>query len=267
MTLMPAKLPFGKGFRWRMKNLPGIFALFIIPVIFSFGKDSVVSRSSPIILRTLPHDPLAFTQGLLYYNGLLYESTGLYGRSSLRTVDPSDGRVIKNVPVPDIFGEGLARMGAELVQLSWKEKAALVYSIQDLALKNYYGYQGEGWGLTADSATFIMSSGSDTLFFRAKDFSLRKKLAVTLEGRPVKNLNELEYVHGLVYANIWYDTTIVAIDLKTGHVTRIIDCGALLQKAQTQSADEVLNGIAYNPKTETFYLTGKDWRWMFEVKF
>ncbi len=241
--------------------------VLLLTVLGVRGEDIGVSRSFPIVLRVFSHDAHAFTQGLLYYNGLLYESTGLIGHSTLRIVDPADGRVVKNIPVSDIFAEGLARMGLTLVQLSWQEKTALVYSLPDLKQTGFFTYTGEGWGLTSDSSQFIMSNGSDTLYLLSKNFAVRKKVPVTLKGRPVKRLNELEYVNGIVFANIWYDKMIAAIDLKTGKVVRVIDCIELVRRARIQNEDQVLNGIAYNTATGTFFVTGKNWPVMFEVKW
>jgi glutamine cyclotransferase len=229
------------------------------------GNQSV--RVAPIILKTIPHDPAAFTQGLLYYNGILYESTGIAGRSSLRSVDPTDGRLLKKISVPDLFAEGLARMGRELVQLSWQENTALVYTLPDLVQTRYFRYEGEGWGLTSDSSSFIMSNGSDTLLIRSATFVLMKKIPVTQDGRLVRNLNELEYVKGIVYANLWYQNDIVAIRLSTGIVERVIDCSGLVRQAGIQNPENVLNGIAYNPAAKTFFITGKNWPVMFEVKW
>jgi glutaminyl-peptide cyclotransferase len=241
---------------------------FLLASVVSFCcQGGQVEHSTPIVLKAIPHDTAAFTQGLLYHSGLLYESTGLVGESTLRSLDPANGNVLKKIAVPDLFAEGLALMGSELVQLSWQEGTALTYTLLDLTQKSYYRYSGEGWGLTSDSASFIMSDGSDTLFVRAKDFSVKKKIPVTLNGRPVKHLNELEYVKGIVYANIWYKNDIVAIRLKTGIVERVIDCTGLVRQARVQSSENVLNGIAFNPATQTFFVTGKNWPVMFEVKW
>ncbi len=237
----------------------------LLPAFTPHGDDDRMARGFPVIIRTIPHDPAAFTQGLLFHNGLLYESTGLYGMSSLRCLDPADGRIVKSVKVPDVFGEGLTRINGELVQLTWKEKTAFVYSLQDFSLKRCYPFKGEGWGLTSDSSSYIMSNGSDTLFIRSRDFSITKKVPVTLLGRPVKNLNELEYVDGIVYANVWPTSDILAIALKTGKVQRVIDCSVLLEKIRTLGRDDVLNGIAFNPKSRTFYVTGKNWPCLFEA--
>jgi len=246
-----------------MKLLYSIFSALLLTLPACGG----APRAYPILIKTIPHDPTAFTQGLLYYQNMLYESTGLVGRSSLRCVDPSDGRVVKNIPVADVFAEGLARMGTTLVQLTWQEKTALIYTLPDFKQSGYFTYEGEGWGLTSDSSSFIMSNGSDTLYIRSKKFALIKKIPVTLDGRPVKNLNELEYVNGTVYANIWYNNSIVAITMPSGAVERVIDCTELVRKVRQQGNIDVLNGIAYNPATGTFFLTGKNWPAMFEVKW
>jgi glutaminyl-peptide cyclotransferase len=249
-----------------IKKLLIVFFLSLSAASSCRGGDRAV-RVVPVILKIIPHDPLAFTQGLLYYNGMLYESTGIIGQSSLRCIDPADGRVLKKIDVPDLFAEGLARTGQKLVQLSWQEKTALVYSLPDLAQKGYYRYDGEGWGLTSDSSSFIMSDGSDTLFVRSAAFVIKKKIPVKLDGRPLRSLNELEFVNGIVYANVWYQNDLVAIRLTTGTVERVIDCSGLVRQAGIQTPESVLNGIAYNPATQTFFVTGKKWPVMFEVKW
>jgi glutamine cyclotransferase len=175
--------------------------------------------------------------------------------------------VLKKIPIPDLFAEGLARMGASLVQLTWHDGFALRYSLPDLAQNGTYRYSGEGWGLTSDSSSFFMSNGSDTLYVRSKTFAILRKVPVTLDGDPVTNLNELEYANGTIYANVWHSSDIVAVRLKTGIVERIIDCSLLAREARVQNSDHVLNGIAYNPKTRTFFVTGKNWPVMFEVKW
>jgi glutaminyl-peptide cyclotransferase len=253
-------------FRQMIKYLP-IVVLFFLGLTFYRCEGGQVIHAKPVILKVFPHDTAAFTQGLLYFNGLIYESTGLVGQSSLRSIDPITGNVLKKIPIPDLFAEGLARMGMELVQLTWQEEIALVYSLPDLAQNGSYRYNGEGWGLASDSSSFIMSNGSDTLYVRSKTFAVLKKIPVTLQGNPVKNLNELEYVHGRVYANVWHSSDIVAITFKTGLVEQVIDCSLLLREARIEDSEHVLNGIAYNPRTKTFLVTGKKWPVMFEVKW
>jgi glutaminyl-peptide cyclotransferase len=228
-------------------------------------QESAIPHSIPAVLRTIPHDTKAFTQGLFYHKGLLYESTGIYGQSSLRVIDPKDGNIIKNIPVADIFAEGCARMDSSIVQLSWREKAALVYSLPSLRPTGSFSYAGEGWGLTASATSFYMSNGSDTLFIRNKKFSIIKKVSVMLSGKKLSALNELEYVKGLVYANVWFDKSIYVIQPKTGRVIKIVDCSSLVAQNASLSDQDVLNGIAYNSTTGTFFLTGKNWRYIFEV--
>jgi glutaminyl-peptide cyclotransferase len=243
-----------------------VFSLCIgLGICICFGQPAV-PRIIPTIVRTIPHDPHAFTQGLFFYKGLLYESTGLYGQSSLRVLDPVTGTIKKNIPVADIFAEGCAAMDSSLVQLSWRESAALVYSLPSLRPSGSFTYSGEGWGLTSDKTSFYMSNGSDTLFVRNKYFSVTRKVAVILAGKPLSALNELEYVNGLVYANVWFNNSIYVIQPKTGKVTKIVDCASLVAKNASQSEQDVLNGIAYNSTTVTFYVTGKNWQYIFEVK-
>jgi glutaminyl-peptide cyclotransferase len=248
----------------RTKTLLSLFMLFC--AINLYGQESSVPRTVPAIVRAIPHDTRAFTQGLFCYKGLLYESTGLYGQSSLRVLDPASGTIIKIIPVPDIFAEGCAHMDSSLVQLSWRENAALVYSLPSLRPSGSFTYGGEGWGLASDKTSYFMSNGSDTLYVRSKKFSIKRKIPVTLGGKPLKALNELEYVKGLVYANVWFNNSIYVIRPTTGAVVRIVDCISLVTKNAAQSDQDVLNGIAYNGSTGTFYLTGKNWRYIFEVK-
>ena len=243
-----------------------LFPLILLLFLLTLGEDHTVLHTIPTIIRTIPHDPHAFTQGLLFHDGYLYESTGLYGQSSLRRVDPASGNVLKNLPVADVFAEGLALVDSTLVQLTWKEKAALQYSLSDFKMIGAFSYDGEGWGLTFDGKSFIMSNGSDTLFRRSTAFALQKKIPVTVAGRPLMNLNELEFANGKIYANVWYNNYIFEIMPLTGKVSKIIDCTAIVQKAQTQSQDEVLNGIAYDASTDRLFVTGKRWPSVFEVR-
>ncbi|MDD5674895.1 MAG: glutaminyl-peptide cyclotransferase [Chitinivibrionales bacterium] len=223
---------------------------------------------APLILQTLPHDERLFTQGLLFANGLLDESSGLYGKSLIRVYEPGgDDHAVNEINVPDVFAEGIALRGNRLIVLTWKEESALIYSVPALNFKGTFSYKGEGWGLTTDEAgRFYMSNGSDTIFVRDSTFAVIRKVAVTLEGKPLRNLNELEFVAGRIYANIWYDSRIAEIKAATGTVLRLINCQDLVRQESPLSGENVLNGIAYNPSTGTFYLTGKRWRKMFEVK-
>ena len=218
----------------------------------------------PRILRAIPHDPSAFVQGLVYANNVLYESNGLYNKSSLRIINASSGSTIKSLMVPGVFAEGLTVMKNQLVQLTWREQVALRYDLQGNP-HGTYTYTGEGWGITTIKNNYVMSNGSDTLYFRDSGFTVIKKIAVTDCHRPLKNLNELEFVNGTIYANIWYDNRIAAIDPKNGAVTAFLDCGTLVRRANVQTEGAVLNGIAFNPRTKTFFITGKLWPVIFEV--
>lgn len=220
------------------------------------------------VLATHPHDPAAFTQGLLFADGALFESTGIEGRSTLRQVDPVSGEVVRSVPVPEpLFAEGIALANGTIIQLTWRDGVARTYDPSSLRLTGQKAYAGEGWGLAFDGARLVMSDGTSTLWFRdAASFDVVSSVTVTLRGAPLRDLNELEYADGAVYANVWRTDRIVRIDPKTGEVTAEIDAAGLLGAAERARTD-VLNGIAYDPARRVFYLTGKLWPRMFEVRF
>jgi glutaminyl-peptide cyclotransferase len=220
------------------------------------------------VLSTRPHDPGAYTQGLLWHNGMLYESTGLEGLSSLRQVDPQTGEVKRRVDIPlPYFAEGLALAGDRLFQLTWQQGEAFVYRLSDFQKIATHGYPGEGWGLCHDGKRLIMSDGSARLTFRDPEtFAPAGDVWVTAAGIPVDQLNELECVDGAVYANVYQTEDIVRIDPATGEVTAVIDASGLLAAADYQAGAEVLNGIAWMPETKRFLITGKNWPLMFEVE-
>ncbi len=219
------------------------------------------------VLRQYPHDKEAFTQGLIWHDGAMYESTGQYGESSLRKVRLEDGKVLARRELdPDFFGEGLARVDDQLVQLTWRSGLALVSSLATLERLTTLPYRGEGWGLCFDGAALVMSDGSSILEFRdPESMEVLREVSVTKEGRPVSRLNELECVDTDIYANVWQSNEILRIDSKTGHVTASIDASDLLTRFESLRAD-VLNGIAYKPDSKTFLLTGKRWPQLFEVE-
>ncbi len=231
-------------------------------------RTGTVQRLSIKVLAVYPHDPGAFTQGLVWDGGLLYESTGLYGKSSLRRVEAMSGRVLDRRAVdPNLFGEGLARVGDRLLQLTWHAGIALVYDLASLELIDEYGFNGQGWGLAWDGTRLAMSDGSHRLTFRdVSDFRWLATLEVTLGGKPVKNINELEFAEGWLYANVWGEERIVRIDPESGEVDAVIDASNLLSPDEKSRVD-VLNGIAYDPVSQTFWLTGKFWPRMFQVVF
>lgn len=220
------------------------------------------------VISARPHDSSAYTQGLVWHEGKLYESAGLYGESSLREVDPATGEVRRRVDLPRrYFAEGLARVGDQLVQITWQEGVALVYRLSDLEKVGELRYPGEGWGLCHDGARLVMSNGSDRLAFRNPEtFTLLHEVRVRMGGAPVDRLNELECVDGAVYANVYQTEDIVRIDPATGEVTAVIDASGLLGAGDYQAGAEVLNGIAWMPETKRFLITGKRWPLMFEVE-
>jgi glutaminyl-peptide cyclotransferase len=220
------------------------------------------------VLSVRPHDPQSFTQGLVLDRGTIYESAGEYGSSSLREADPRTGAVKRKVAVaPEYFAEGLALAGDRLIQITWKEQTAFVYNRSDFKQTGRFRYDGEGWGLCWDGKRLVMSDGSDHLTFRdPKTFAVLGTLNVTVSGKPVYALNELECVDGLIYANVWQTDQILRIDPKDGRVTAVIDASGLLTPEERQHTD-VLNGIAWDPQKKTFLITGKLWPKMFEVTF
>ena len=232
------------------------------------GAPQAAERLAVRVLSVRPHDPRAYTQGLVWDHGTLYESAGLYGSSSLRQVDPLTGEVLRQRDVPPgYFAEGLALVGDRLVQLTWKEGVALIYEARTFERRGEYRYEGEGWGLCDDGRRLVMSDGSDRLSFRDRaTFALLGGVDVRLDGQPLRQLNELECLAGAVYANVWMSDQIVRIDPATGRVTAAIDAGGLLDAAEQARAD-VLNGIAYDAAKKTFLITGKLWPKLFEVVF
>jgi glutaminyl-peptide cyclotransferase len=219
-------------------------------------------------VASYPHDPNAFTEGLLYDQGHLYESTGLEGASSLRLMEADSGHVLQqaNIAAP-LFGEGLASVGNVLIQLTWKDGRAIVWDRDTFRPLQEHQYAGEGWGLCFDGLRLVMSDGSDRLTFReATTFTRIGEVAVTSAGEPVRELNELECVGGLVYANVWHRDEIARIDAQSGDVIAWIDASGLLPP-EVRARVDVLNGIAYVPERRTFLLTGKYWPRTFEVQF
>jgi glutaminyl-peptide cyclotransferase len=219
------------------------------------------------LVHTYPHDRDAFTQGLQVVDGVFYEGTGLNGRSSIRKVKIETGEVLQKKDVPaQYFGEGIAVRGSELFQLTWQSGVAFVYDRQTFAPKRQHKYSGEGWGLTQDKGSLIMSDGSEFLrFLDPATFAEKSRLRVTAAGAALKNLNELEYVKGEIFANVWQTDFVARIDPATGKVNGYIDFRGLLTPREREATD-VLNGIAYDEATDRLFITGKLWPRMFEVR-
>lgn len=220
------------------------------------------------IINSYPHDPAAFTQGLIYLDGELYEGTGLYGQSSLRQVDLETGSVLTNTAISEqYFGEGITVFDDKIYQLTWQNQTGFIYDQDTFELIETFSYPTEGWGLTHDGSQLIMSDGTNNLYFLDPDtLAVNGRLPVQDQGNPVVRLNELEYINGEIYANIWQTNHIVRIDPQTGQVTAWIDLTGLLSpESLTQPAD-VLNGIAYDAENGRLFVTGKLWPLLFEIK-
>jgi glutaminyl-peptide cyclotransferase len=220
------------------------------------------------VVRSGPHDAQAFVQGLVWHDGGFFESTGLLGRSTLRRVEWPTGRVVRRVDLPgDVFGEGLARVGNRLIQLSWKSGRGFVYDLGSFRLLREVRYEGEGWGLAYDGTSLVQSDGTNVLTYRdAETFEPRRRLAVTWNGQPLQHLNELEFVDGAVWANVWYTDFIVQISPESGQVVSYLDLTGLRGPDSSRNPDAVLNGIAYDSATRRLFVTGKLWPAIFEIR-
>jgi glutamine cyclotransferase len=222
------------------------------------------------IVNSYPHDPMAFTQGLVYdRDDVIYEGTGLYGRSSLRQVDLKTGRVMQQISLPgDLFGEGIALWEESIVQLTWQSGLGLVYGKENLTETGRFGYRTEGWGLTRDNHSLIMSDGSNILhILDPETFRESGRINVTAWGRPLNGLNELEYIKGEVYANIWPTSRIAIISPETGKVRGVIDLTGILPESQGFGEHvDVLNGIAYDVQSDRIFVTGKLWPRLYEIR-
>lgn len=222
------------------------------------------------IVNSYPHDPMAFTQGLVYdRNDAIYEGTGLYGRSSLRRVDLKTGRVLQQISLPgDLFGEGIALWGERIVQLTWQSGLGLVYGKENMTQVGRFGYLTEGWGLTHDNRSLIMSDGSNILhILDPETFRETGRINVTASDRPLNSLNELEYIKGEIYANIWPTGRIAIISPETGRVRGEIDLTGILSDGYEIGKDvDVLNGIAYDAESDRIFVTGKLWPRLYEIR-
>lgn len=219
------------------------------------------------VVRKLPHDSTAFTQGLTFDGVFIYESTGIRGHSTLRRLDPVSGDILRQNALPDKdFGEGLAFRDGYLIQLTWQSGMASIYATQDMEMRGYFHYMGEGWGLVGLPEGLLLSDGSNIL--RYLDFfgdDSGRRLAVTDAGEPVAGINELELANGIVYANVWPGNCIAAIDQDSGKVLAWIDLSPLQPSGDPDDRERMANGIAYNSARRTFYVTGKYWPYLYEI--
>jgi glutamine cyclotransferase len=219
------------------------------------------------VLKTYPHDPKAFTQGLVFEDGIFYEGTGLKGQSSLRRVAVESGEVLQQIDLAaEYFGEGITVLGDKIYQLTWQSNIGFVYDKESFELLQEFSYPTEGWGLTHDGRQLIMSDGTANLYFLDPDTLERThQVEVRYQGNPLAQLNELEYINGEVYANVWRTTNLVRIDPTSGQVVGLIDLTGLLNPADVSEPVDVLNGIAYDPDGDRLFVTGKWWPNLFEI--
>ena len=219
------------------------------------------------VVKEYPHDTGAYTQGLFFDGGRFYESTGQFGESGFREVELATGKVLSKMNFQQkYFGEGSVMLGGNLYILTWLNKVAFVYDAKTLEYKQTYSYPREGWGLTTDGKSLIASDGSARLYFLSPEFKQERYVDVKMDGRPVRNLNELEYIDGKVWANVYMTDLIVIINPADGTVEASIDCTGLLPRNLREPRTDVLNGIAQDPATGKIYLTGKYWPRLYEVR-
>ena len=244
---------------------------FITAIFFSLFllscTEAKVKEYKLEVVAEYPHDTGSYTQGLFFHGGQLYESTGLHGKSTFRKVELETGDALEKLKFDKkYFVEGSVILDDELYILTWESRVAFIYDANTLEYKSSWSYPREGWGITTDGKQLIASDGSANLYFMDKRFALDRKQMVTFEGRPIRWLNELEYIDGKVWANIYTTDEIAIINPKNGVIEGVIDCTGLLPRSLKTPQTDVLNGIAYNPQTKKIYLTGKNWPKMYEVK-
>ena len=254
--------------RTRMLMLLGATVLAVLLACYIAGdRPTGLPVYTYSIIATYPHDPEAFTQGLAFAGGYLYEGTGLTGQSSLRQVELETGQAIKDLQLPaDLYGEGITILGDRVFQLTWKSHRGFVYDLESFALLGEFSYAGEGWGITHNGSALIMSDGSANLYFiDPETFSLIRQIEVHDDRGPVSRLNELEYIGGEIYANVWLSDRIARISPETGQVTAWIDLTGLSRQEQgVKDANDVLNGIAYDAVNGRLFVTGKRWQQIYQ---
>ncbi|HOO42722.1 MAG TPA: glutaminyl-peptide cyclotransferase [Bacteroidales bacterium] len=249
-----------------MKKTLYIKILLLFAIAFGTAS-SRVPRYGYRIEEVLPHNISSYTQGFFYHNGFFYESTGQYGRSMIAQVEVNTGRVLKSHALDrNYFGEGACMLEGLIYQLTWTERTCFIYDAQSFSLLGTRRYNRQGWGLTTDGTDLIMSDGSSTLYFLDPNSLMDKRtVKVTLEGREVESLNELEYIGGEIWANIYLSDEIVQIDPETGKVTGVINLKGILPASLRKPSTDVLNGIAYDAQTESIWITGKYWPRIYKI--
>ncbi len=246
-----------------------VSAALLLTSSTSVSQRRVIPTYAVKVVAEFPHDPNAFTQGLVVDGEILIEGTGQEGESSLREVDLKTGKVRRHVKLADqVFGEGVTVLNGKIYQLTWKHRIGYIYDRKSMKYEKMFRYSGDGWGLTNDGKYLILSDGTDVLrFIDPKSFKVHKRLRVKGDrNQPQKNINELEYVKGEIFANIWYEDRIARIDPKSGQVKSWLDLSPIRPQAVRFDREAALNGIAWDPKAERLFVTGKDWPTLFEIK-
>lgn len=250
-----------------MISLLKIAAAVSVVLLTHMGCAAQIKSYRVDVVKEYPHDITSYTQGLFFHDGQMYESTGVAGESTFRKVDIQTGEPVRRLDFADrYFVEGSVAFGDDLYILTWHNKVAFIYDINTLEYKSTWSYPREGWGLTTDGKNLIASDGSASLYFMDKEFKVERQLTVRLQGRPVRLLNELEYIDGKIWANVYTSDIILIIDPSDGNVEATVDCTGLLPKKLRTPDTDVLNGIAYNEKDGKIYLTGKNWPRLYEVR-
>jgi glutamine cyclotransferase len=243
--------------------------LLLLAAAGTASADSEVPVYSVEVVHTYPHDVTAFTEGLFYLNGFLYESTGLEQHSSIRKVRLETGEVVKKINIaPQYFGEGIVNWRDHIIGLTWKTEVGFVFDLASFKQERKFSYQGEGWGLTQDGKEIIMSDGTPQLrFLDPETLKETHRIEVKLRGRAVPNVNELEWVKGEIFANVWQTNWILRIDPNSGNVVGVVDLKGLLKQTDiVPGQTDVLNGIAYDSKGDRLFVTGKNWPKLFEIQ-
>lgn len=283
--LSDPRVPDGENRRRFLRRVWGAAAVLgggaAATAAWFLSRSGAARRNDPRVIRSLeeegqtyevvhsyPHDREAFTQGLAFEDGILYEGTGIEGKSSLRQVDLATGRVVRRVDLdPAFFGEGIAVVGDQIVQLTWQNGVGIVYDRATFRERQRFRYGGEGWGLTYDGTHLILSDGTESLFFLdPRTFAFVRRVKVGTKDGPLKALNELEYVEGEIYANVWHKDFIARIDPQTGAVLGSINLAGLYPEGEGRGREDVLNGIAYDRTARRLFVTGKNWPRLFQIR-
>jgi glutaminyl-peptide cyclotransferase len=249
-------------------RLPALI-LLLLGVAYTACADPEVPVYTVEVIHAYPHDVNAFTEGLFYLNGFLYESTGLEQHSSIRKVRLETGEVIKKLDIaPQYFGEGIVNWKNHIISLTWKTEVGFVFDLGSFKQERKFSYHGEGWGLTQDGKEVIMSDGTPQLrFLDPETLKETHRIEVKLRGRAVPNVNELEWVKGEIFANVWQTNWILRIDPVSGNVVGVVDLNGLLKQSDiVPGQTDVLNGIAYDARGDRLFITGKNWPKLYEIQ-